>query len=363
MLCAAFCARPAAAAPAGALDRVAILDVEALEGAPPATAEALSQVLGEVGGASKAWRTLPDIALTVAEARLTFGCLDNDPACWSEVGRALGADLLVFGVAWGVPEGVATKVYVHDVRTERQARVLSRTFLPTDLKAAFGRALAEFLGLTPGAPDTERTVLRVVVEPDGADVFFDTAYLGATPIPEQVVLPGRHEVVIRRRGHKSWRRSMEMSPGETIDVRVTLPRLVGPPHSGAVASADPYGSDPAARRAGTGRSGFSRRFLGWGALGAGAAVAGIGVVFGILERNVESEYDQPEVPQARAHALADTGESYAAAANLLYGVGAALVVTGAIIVAFSPPGERERQATGALMLLPSGGGAMWTWGL
>ena len=73
------------------------------------------------------------------------------------------------------------------------------------------------------------------------------------------------------------------------------------------------------------------RLLGWGLLGGGVIVAAAGGAFGYATYQVQQDYDA-ETRQERAQELEADGKSYALTANILFGIGGAMALSGAILL-------------------------------
>lgn len=283
------------------------------------------------------WRVTDPGILSVSEAKLSFSCLGEDPACWSEVGSVLEADLLLIGTVRSVPAGVSVTLLLFDIRGVRLMDRLVRTLPRQGAVEVFTAAVRSFL-----FPDavSEPGVLRIVCEPDGGEVLVDGVSVGLSPVPDVSVEPGVHEVVVALAGHHPWRRRLEAQAGAAVDLRVSLTRLP-PPTPAQVAVARPKPVPP------TPRSRF-RSWLGWGVLGGGAVVGGIGLLFGKLASDAHDEFAQNDVPQRRAYDLRDDGERHARVANVLFGVGAALATTGVVLAASAPSDPEETAVSAAL---------------
>ncbi len=70
--------------------------------------------------------------------------------------------------------------------------------------------------------------LRIVSEPDDADVFLDNAYAGKTPLTLEVA-PGRYRVVVTKEGYESWAQTLELKGDSDITLEATLRPLGIPP--------------------------------------------------------------------------------------------------------------------------------------
>ncbi len=271
--------------------RIAILGLEAGEGLD-AVAGSVTRSVRRVASVRRGWRVAAEGSLGVTEAKLTYACLDEDPACWAQVGGALNVDLIVAGsVDPGEADRVAVTLLLYDVHEVRLVDRLERVF-PRER-------------LDRSVSDAARKLLAPAAKPAPA------------PSPPMAAVAPPH-----------------------------APASGGAPPGGRSAESSPPPSGPNGGSAAGGAQPSSRRFLGWGILGAGATLAGVGLLFGLLAQDAASEFDLAETPERRAHELKDEGESYAAGANALYGVGAALAVTGAVLLVATPAEAGEAGVAG-----------------
>lgn len=281
--------------------RIAVLGLDAGEGLD-AVASSVTRSVRRVASVRRGWRLVAEGGLSVAEAKLTYACLDEDPACWAQVGGALNVDLLVAGsVTEGRPlegEGPGLEITlllydVHEVKLiGRLEKLLSRDRLDRSVASA----------------------ARLLLQP------------ASKPAPPEGVAGAQ-------------------SPPPAASY--ALPLTAAPPPVAAPTSPPPQPSTASTGSAGP----SSRRFLGWGILGAGATLGGVGLLFGLLAQDAAREYELDETPERRAHELKDQGERYAAGANALYGVGAALAVTGAVLL-IATPAEESAETAGSATVVP-----------
>ena len=284
---------PSEAAPAER--HVVVLGLES-RGGLDAVAGGVTRSVRRVASVRPGWRVAPT-SLSVAEAKLTYMCLDDAPDCWAQVGAALEADLLVTGSVGPDGDTIAVRLLLYDVQRGALIRRMDRAFMRDLMDRDLPEATREML--SPAA------VRRTPREASGD-----------SPVPPRPS-PDRLE------------------QSAAVDPPVEF-RPPGPAPGSAVADVG-HGARPP-----------SRRFLGWGLLGAGGAMTGVGLVFGLLAQDAASEFDLPDTPERRAHELKDEGESYAAGANVLYGVGAALAVSGAVILVIQPGGTDVRVHPGGI---------------
>ncbi|WP_437307442.1 hypothetical protein [Sorangium sp. So ce388] len=195
------------------------------------------------------------------------------------------------------------------------------------------------------AESTPGLLIRV----DGHDI--PAAALG-TPIP---IDPGSHEVEATASGYNVWSTTVQV--GENADLKtIAIPKLQPAPAAAATAGAP----GPAAGGGGVGDGGGSAggggglRTAGFVIGGAGAAVLGVGAVFGILAAGQASDAeDDPTLCPAkqcspRGREEIDAAETKALVSTIGIGVGVAALGAGAILVLTSGPSTTEgARAAGA----------------
>ena len=228
--------------------------------------------------------------LSVPEARLTYACLDEDPVCWAQVGGALNVDLLVVGAVDLAADGVAVTLLLYDV----QAVTLVDRMEDVFPRERLDRSVAE----------ASRALLAPAVQPNPPPTAVSPPLAGASVPSAGASAGGAGAESARAIPQGGGRATPAFEPGAGVRSHASRPS--------------------------------SRRFLGWGILGAGATLAGVGLLFGLLAQDAGTEFELSETPERRAHELKDQGERYAAVANALYGVGAALAVTGAVLLVATP---------------------------
>ncbi len=98
------------------------------------------------------------------------------------------------------------------------------------------RSVQRTLNLSPGETrrvderlerDVRTGTLRFESSPSGAEVFVDGRFIGTTPIGSREFDAGRYEVTFERSGHRTERRSVQVSAGSSDTVRATLAPLTG----------------------------------------------------------------------------------------------------------------------------------------
>ncbi len=81
---------------------------------------------------------------------------------------------------------------------------------------------------SPFWPLSRTARVRIVSDPDDADVFINNAYAGRTPLSLEVA-PGRYRVVVTKFNYESWAQTIELRENSDITLEATLKPLVTPP--------------------------------------------------------------------------------------------------------------------------------------
>lgn len=195
--------------------------------------------------------------------------------------------------------------------------------------------------------------LAVEAGPEVAEVVVSSRAGAARVAPPAVLYlpPGPWSVTASVPGRAPFSREGALRVGERVNVVVALPLLAQPgPPQGA-------GSDRAEER--------SAPIAPWVAVGAGAAVIVVGGVFtglAVADRDevahLSNQTGTPDVLSEHAR-LTARGQEREAAAWVLYGVGAAAVVTGAVLLALDV-GEDEDAGRVDIGLTPGGAAVGYT---
>lgn len=175
---------------------------------------------------------------------------------------------------------------------------------------------AKLPALVERATGRARSRLEVVSEPAGATVRLDGRALGLTPY-QGAVWAGSHQLSLKKEGFTELTQTVEASDGQAAQVTAALVAIAAP-------EPPPRSVQPVAP---------SRplwRLLGGGiAIGAGAVLVGFGISALAVNGNCT---DQPFTHNS---ACADI-YSTAATGGALVGVGGALLVGGAVLIALPP---------------------------
>jgi hypothetical protein len=74
-------------------------------------------------------------------------------------------------------------------------------------------------------PRPEPSRIHIDSEPRGARVFLDNVFLGVTPMLSPEVLAGRHRVAVDHDHRFPWTSTVEVPPGERLEIRLTAQNL------------------------------------------------------------------------------------------------------------------------------------------
>jgi hypothetical protein len=298
--------------------------------ADKATAEQLFKEARTLIGAKKFDEACPKLE---ASLRLdaALGTRLNLASCYEEVGKLASA--------WGMYHEAADLA-----ANENQPK---RVKFAQDHAKALEARLPRLV-ITAAAP-----VPGLVVTRDGTVI--DAAVFGS-PI---YVDPGARKIVAEAAGYRPF--SIDVTALEGKETKVEVPALVEEPRPiQPEAPVQPgAGAVGAVRIEASGDPGKTRRMTGLIVGGAGLAAAAVGLGFGVSARSKWNEAnDGPCDPDTNVctpagQELADSARSRATISTVMVGVGAAMVVTGAVLYLTAPRAQERRSRSARLS--PSGG--------
>jgi TolB-like protein len=213
---------------------VAVLGFEPIE-VPEDVANQVTQALRQRASQARQVKVVAGKALV--ELKLTFGCLDEAPACMAPIGGSLGAEKLLFGAVRKGRGGYAVTVKYFDVgrqrvENEQTFQVLRSEANAAGLKTAADHWFGAVTGLKNGA------TLRIAASAAGAKIYVDDKLVGTASGFEPVTVgdlePGRHAVRVERKGYKTYRETVRVAAGDSADVNAQLEKEeeiapLGPP--------------------------------------------------------------------------------------------------------------------------------------
>jgi hypothetical protein len=363
---------------------VAVLGVEASEGAPDVLATALTDALRQRVSGTKGFRLVPGRDLV--EVKLVFSCPDEAPSCMAQAGKSLGASKLIFG---SVKKSMADN-YVVTLKMLDTGRAVVDTYVAEQITktqssgAAMRGPVQKWFATLTGQGGTG--TVRVRGDVIGAQVALDgtpSGIIGTDDLIIPGVTPGKHEVTIAKAGYDNVRRDVTVESGAVAQLDVALPRTPGsmpavlpPPVRGGggdglsrpadevVRSDDREPSPRAALKTAT-----------WSVLGAGLVGVGLGVKFGLDVQQINRDLDPyrrfpcngvtcdaagkmvSPLNSAEGNYVKlkkDDGKRLETYQYISYGVGGALVIAGGYLFyrAYLEDDGERRMAIGPVSLTP-----------
>jgi hypothetical protein len=360
---------------------VAVLGVEASEGAPDQLATALTDALRQRVSSTKGFRLIAGRDLV--EVKLVFSCPDEAPSCMAQAGKSLGAGKLIFGsVKKSVGDNYVVTLKLLDttrgvVDTWVAEQITKNQTTGPVLRGPVQKWFATLTGQGgTGSVRVRGDVIGATVALDGTP--YGTIGTEDTLIPG--VTPGKHELSVSKPGYEVVRRDVTVASGELAQVDVTLPRAAGslppallPPAGG---SATPKGTIEESTRGEEPAPRAALKTATWAVLGAGLVGIGFGVKFGFNVQKINNDLDpyrrfpcavgvcdangNPKSPLSPGEAnyvklKKDDGKRLETYQYISYGVGAALVVAGSYLFyrAYLEDDGERRIAIGPVRLDPT----------
>jgi tetratricopeptide (TPR) repeat protein len=169
--------------------------------------------------------------------------------------------------------------------------------------------------------------LSVRSNPSGASLRIDGRLVGTTPWTGELT-PGKHWAAVSTPGQAEQSREFELTAARAIDLELelsggTTSGAVPAEASGASSAASP--NDPGESRAARGVTPWQ-----WVALGAGAAALTASLAVELSRQGIED--DLPSTSNRDYDARYETMESRKTTARVLLGAGAALAITGGVLL-------------------------------
>lgn len=222
-------------------------------------------------------------------------------------------------------------------------------------------ALDAYLINRPDAPDAEAiqerlTTLRatpgtllVQSEPGGAVVMLDGGDTGQITPAELQTLPGTHTVSLRLEGYELADATVDVGPGGSSEVEVTLTERLAPvvepepPPAEPIVEPEPETTEPPATGPGAAV---------WVTSGIAAASLVGGTILGFMSLSRQAQFDEDPMSST-----ADEGERFALFADVLFGVAAVSAITAIVLfLTRKTPEERQERVQIAPHVGPRGGG-------
>jgi TolB-like protein len=171
----------------------------------------------------------PNSAKELSELKLLSDCLDENPECMSQIGKDLGADLLLFGHLEKKKDGYSISVQLLNVSSRRieGAKVRNVPAAGADEEGMKKLAALLFSEVT-GEP--LETVLAVRANAQTGTVFVNDTPKGTITggsVTLRGLPPGTVTVAVEAQGYERQEQTVELSPGETTPVKFELKPATG----------------------------------------------------------------------------------------------------------------------------------------
>ncbi len=289
-----------------------VLGLRSLEG-DDAQARALTDALRAEAEDVKGWSVLPR-KVTIAQMSLAHGCDEPDGQCLSAIAYALKTKLLIFGtLSREQPDSADNfnvKLFLFNADFGRMSSSLTSKFRFTSREPQLRQQAEGFVEHLAG----KRALggLRVITNLAGAAVSINGETVGRTGESGEFrvsgLRSGTHHISVEADGYQQATGEVRITGRGQQEVRVNL-REVG--QGGA--SADPFSSELPQDAP------SSKRWIGWTALGASAAFAGLTAYSWITIAGIADDADYVSYRNAAGPEVADVCE--AANEGQLFGSG------------------------------------------
>ena len=269
---------------------LAVLGLEATDGAPAAVANSITDALKQRVSAAKGFKLMPGKDLM--EVKLVFSCPDEAPSCMAQAAKSLGADKLIFGSVKKAADGYLVTLKMLDASKGRVDAWVAEQIARTQATGPGLRGPVQKWFATLSGSGTSGGI-RISSDVVGASVLLDNLPVGVTtedPLELGSITTGKHEIVISKPGYEPIRRNVDVIAGETANVRATMDAVgagTAPGPVDATASQDTPG--PEAAGSSDDRSGL--KIATWSALGAGVVALALGVKFSLDVKSYDSDLD------------------------------------------------------------------------
>ena len=276
--------------------------------------------------------------LSTEDAFGLLGCGEPNEDCMTELAATFEVERILCGAIVGADGDYSLQVWYFDATAGDYLLDQVNPFQTEEDKTIVELRLAAVV--------TGRTVLRVVSDREHVAIEVDEVDYGDAPVVVYDLPPGRHVIAASCDGCKEITRIAQVSSGRLYTESLTPPDAEGDTGEPVVTGdGSPY-------------------TLPIVTLSLGGVLLATGTVFGVLTGSTQDDFDTtPDFDEALE--LADKGETYALLTNVFLISGAAITVTGALLLLTAGGDDEPRQAsttpTAAPWFGPSSGGVTLDW--
>jgi hypothetical protein len=211
---------------------IAVLGVEATDGAPDSVAAALTDALRQRASAERGMRLVPGKDLI--EVKLIFSCPDEAPSCMADAGKSLGASKMIFGsVKKSLGDSYVVTLKLLDVGRKQidnwVAEPVSRAqATPGAVRQPVQKWFAQLTGQSAmGTVRIRGDVPGTAVALDGAPV----GVIGSEDLVLNGIPAGRREILASKPGYPPVRREVNVVAGASAEVVIEMAATAQAPSS------------------------------------------------------------------------------------------------------------------------------------
>jgi hypothetical protein len=204
---------------------IAVLGLEALDGAPDGIASDITDALRQRVASTKGQQLVQGKDLV--EVKLVFSCPDEAPPCMAQAGKSMGASKLIFGNVKRAGADYQVTLKLLDVGHATVESWATETIARKKAEAQAFRSLAPaWLSKLTGKGAGGTLQIRASVM--GASVSLDGTRVGVTgsgPVVVPDVAPGRHEVAVEKNGYTTTKQEFTLATGQSLPLSLSLSAL------------------------------------------------------------------------------------------------------------------------------------------
>jgi len=268
-------------------------------------AKALTDKLrSQAAGAKSPYSLAPNAAKGLAEMKLLAGCDSESPRCMASIGKAVGANILLYGKLERTGDGARVSLQLLDVKSAKKLKSVSDV-IPEGDWDNLGRWSRSLYARVMGMP--ENGSLTITANATTGTVLVDGEAAGNLAGGSALVddlSEGRHRISVESPGYKRWNGEVNVLAGQGAQLEVRMEAVSS--------TAGPMDGDQ-------GAPGGAARAAFWASLGIGAAAGAFQIVNWFVLResaisdkedaftNIENSADDTEEAAIRAAANNPTG--------------------------------------------------------
>lgn len=274
---------------------VAVLGLDAADGAPVTVANSITDALKQRVSAAKGFKLMPGKDLM--EVKLIFSCPDEAPSCMAQAAKSLGVEKLIFGSVKKSADGYLVTLKMLDASKGRVDAWVAEQIARSQATAPGLRGPVQKWFATLSGVGTTGSI-RISSDVPGASVLLDGLPVGITTeeaLEMGGITSGRHEIVLSKPGYEPVRKDVNVVAGEVATMKTTMDSIGAPTAPGpSDATASPgqgQGPGQGQEAATEDDSNSTMKLATWGTLGAGAVAMALGLKFSLDVKGYDSDLD------------------------------------------------------------------------